>query len=253
MKLNKFFLLTRVGIISDWNDSCLQIANNERDVPIFSLILNMRQKLNIKLESMKIKYCLLHENYYIVKVIYSFLKVQYIVCIMSVFNRIWITGNANSSVPFWERLTIDWDNENYRGKLCARLYIRNESNIYIVKSGRGLNGRWKIAYNGRWRMRVSVVFLSEWNCIYGHTRQKKRNTATGIVWWNTKDTIGGENFSEGEKERGREEVVCWGIRYRACAIETHRLAERIQVNGKRPGRSSMAILFLPLWSFLRSF
>lgn len=29
------------------------------------------------------------------------------------------------------------------------------------------------------------------------------------MWWNTKDTIGGENFSEGERERGREEVVCW--------------------------------------------
>lgn len=47
----------------------------------------------------------------------------------------------------------------------------------------------------------------------GMLDKKKRNTATGIVWWNTKDTIGGENFSEGEKERGREEVVCWGIRY----------------------------------------
>lgn len=42
-------------------------------------------------------------------------------------------------------------------------------------------------------------------------KKKKRNTATGIVRWNTKDTIGDENFSGGERGRGRD--GSWGIWY----------------------------------------
>lgn len=78
-------------------------------------------------------------------------------------------------------------------------------------------------------------------------KKKKRNTATGIVWWNTKDTIGGENFSEGEKERGRGSVLEDTILKRTGSPKEFRSME------KGPGGVVWQILFFTALKFPSEF
>lgn len=73
--------------------------------------------------------------------------------------------------------------------------------------------------------------------------QKNKKYSDGNSGENTKGTIDGENFSGGGGAEGRGRGT-WMVG--GCGIETHRLAERIQVDGKRPGGGHGKNTLLPL-------